>query len=196
MKAFIAPLYNTWNEKLFQTYLEKFQLPFKKKIKKFSKGMKMKCSLLFALSHEPKLIIMDEPTAGLDPIFRRELIEMLQEQMIKENRTIFLSTHITNDLDRIADYIIFINDGEILMKKSMEEIREKFHIVKGPKELLDADIREVFNNIQETSVGFTALFEGDPKIFNPFEGEVTIEQATLEDLMYYMIGGVENVAKH
>jgi len=196
MKSFIAPLYENWNEDIFQNYLKKFNLPLKKKIKKFSKGMKMKCSLLFALSHEPKFIIMDEPTAGLDPIFRRELLDMLQEQMVQENKTIFLSTHITNDLDRIADYIIFINNGEILMKKSMEEIREQFHIVKGQKELLDNDIRNLFNNIQETSVGFTALFEGDPKIFDPFEGEVTIEQATLEDLMYYMIGGVDNVANH
>src|SRR5690625_6450845 len=111
MKAFIAPLYDNWNEKLFQTYLEKFQLPFKKKIKKFSKGMKMKCSLLFALSHEPNFIVMDEPTAGLDPIFRRELIEMIQSLMVHEKQTVFLSTHITTDLDCIADYIIFIHEG-------------------------------------------------------------------------------------
>src|SRR5699024_12681693 len=72
MKAFIAPLYNDWNEELFNHYLEQFELPYKKKLKKFSKGMKMKCSLLFALAHEPDFLIMDEPTAGLDPIFRRE----------------------------------------------------------------------------------------------------------------------------
>src|SRR5699024_11215401 len=74
MKDFIAPLYNDWNEELYNHYLEQFELPYKKKLKKFSKGMKMKCSLLFALAHEPDFLIMDEPTAGLDPIFRRELL--------------------------------------------------------------------------------------------------------------------------
>ena len=112
MKAFIAPLYETWNEALFQKYLMKFELPLTKKIKKFSKGMKMKCSLLFALSHEPEFIVMDEPTSGLDPIFRRELLDHIQELMLKENQTIFLSSHITDDLDRIADYIIFIYQGK------------------------------------------------------------------------------------
>jgi len=193
MKAFIAPLYNNWNEKLFQTYLEKFQLPFKKKIKKFSKGMKMKCSLLFALSHEPNFIVMDEPTAGLDPIFRRELIEMIQSLMVHEKQTVFLSTHITTDLDRIADYIIFIHEGKIILQKSMEEIREKHHIIKGKMNLLDADIRKLFIGIRESDVGFTALFEGDPEIFTAFNGEVVIEKANLEDIMYFKVGGSNNV---
>src|SRR5690606_890528 len=128
MKSFIAPIYETWNEDLFQKYLVKFGLPLRKKIKKFSKGMKMKTSLLFALSHEPEFIVMDEPTSGLDPIFRRELLDILQELMVNENQTIFLSTHITNDLDRIADYIVFIYKGRILFQKSMDDIRESFHV--------------------------------------------------------------------
>src|SRR5690625_2854590 len=98
-----------------------FELPYGQKIKRFSKGMKMKCSLLFALSHEPEFIVMDEPTSSLDPIFRRELLEILQELMVRENQTIFISTHITNDLDRIADYVIFIYQGKILFQKRMEE---------------------------------------------------------------------------
>src|SRR5690625_5778401 len=89
--------------------------------------MKMKCSLLFALSHEPNFIVMDEPTAGLDPIFRRELIEMIQNLMVHEKQTVFLSTHITTDHDRIAYYIIFIYEGKIILQKSMEEIRSEEH---------------------------------------------------------------------
>lgn len=189
MKSFIAPLYNNWNENLFQTYIEKFDLPFKKKLKKFSKGMKMKCALLFALAHEPEFIVMDEPTAGLDPIFRRELLELLQELMVRENQTIFLSTHITTDLDRIADYIIFIHEGEILFQKSMEDIRENFHLVKGKSALLDADIRSLFSGVQETEVGFSALFEGNPSLFNDFSDELIIENAALEDIMYFMTKG-------
>lgn len=186
MKSFIAPLYQSWNEDIFQMYLEKFKLPYKKKLKHFSKGMKMKCSILFALSHEPELLVMDEPTAGLDPIFRRELLELMQQLMVKEKQTIFLSTHITTDLDRVADYIIFIADGNIIMQKSMEEIREQFHIVKGKRDMLDDDIRGIFISLEETEVGFAALFKGDPALFTDFSEDIVFEHATLEDIMYFM----------
>lgn len=186
MKSLIAPLYDTWNENLFQTYANMFGLPLKKKIKHFSKGMKMKCSLLFGLAHEPECIIMDEPTAGLDPIFRRELLDILQDLMVRENQSIFLSTHNTADLDRIADHVIFINQGHIIFQKDMETIHEQYHIVKGPSQMIDADIRTMFVGLQEHSLGFTALFEGDPLLFNDFNDDLVIEQATLEDIMFFM----------
>ena len=116
MKAFIAPLYKDWNEGLFNHYLEQFDLPYKKKLKKLSKGMKMKCSLLFALAHEPDFLIMDEPTAGLDPIFRRELLGLLQDLMQNDRQTIFLSTHITTDLDQISDKIVLIHKGRFCLR--------------------------------------------------------------------------------
>src|SRR5690625_7986579 len=107
--------------------------------------MKMKCSLLFALSHEPELIVMDEPTSGLDPVFRRELLELLQDLMVRENQTIFLSTHITTDLDRIADQIIFIYKGKIILEQTMEYNREQFHVVKGHIKILEDDTRTLIN---------------------------------------------------
>src|SRR5690625_3968640 len=186
MKSFIAPLYDTWNDELFNKYIQEFDLPVRKKIKHFSKGMKMKCSLLFALSHEPEFIVMDEPTSGLDPIFRRELLDILQELMVRVNQTIFLSTHITTDLDRIADYMIFIYQAKIMLQKSMEDIREQFHIIKGSLEMIDDDIRTLFAGIRENTIGFTELFEGNPSLFNDFGDELAIEPATLEDIMYFM----------
>ncbi|MUK88970.1 ATP-binding cassette domain-containing protein [Ornithinibacillus sp. L9] len=186
MKSFIAPLYNTWNEELFQKYVQKFDLPLRKKIKKLSKGMKMKVSLLFALAHEPEFIVMDEPTSGLDPLFRRELLDILQEMMLKENQTIFLSTHITTDLDRIADHIIFIHKGKILFQKSMDDVKENYYVIKGRLDIIDMDTKELFIGVDETDVGFTALFEGDPTIFEPFGNDIVIEKATLEDIMFYM----------
>ncbi len=189
MKSIIAPLYENWNEDVFQKHLMEFNLPVNKKIKHFSKGMKMKCSLLFALAHEPEFIVMDEPTAGLDPIFRRELLDLLQDLMVNENQTIFLSTHITTDLDRIADYIVFIHEGKIVFQQSMEKIRERFHVVKGTLDFLDDDIRDLFKGIQETSIGFTGLFEGDPILFADFSEELVIETATLEDIMYFIVKG-------
>ncbi|WP_112179643.1 ABC transporter ATP-binding protein [Paraliobacillus zengyii] len=184
MRSFIAPLYDTWSDRLFSEYLSEFDLPLKKKLKHFSKGMKMKTSLLFALAHDPDLLIMDEPTAGLDPIFRRELMDILQELMTDEKRTIFFSTHITTDLDRIADHIIFIDDGVIKLEKSMIEIEEEFHLIKGEIKMLDADIRKEFLGLEETPQGFIGLLQGDPREFET--SEMIIEKASLEDIMYLM----------
>ncbi|WP_042222288.1 ABC transporter ATP-binding protein [Oceanobacillus manasiensis] len=186
MKSFLAPIYENWNEKLFEKYVKEFELPLTKKLKHFSKGMKMKCSLLFALSHEHEFIIMDEPTSGLDPIFRRELLDQLQELMLRDNQTIFLSTHITTDLERIADYIVFIYKGEIIFQKSMLEIQEQFHIVKGKREMIDADTETLFSGIKMNQHGFSALFEGDPTIFDDYSDEIVIENASLEDIMYFL----------
>src|SRR5690625_4304774 len=163
-----------------------FELPFKKKIKHFSKGMKLKCSLLFALSHEPELIVMNEPTSGLDLIFRRELLDLLQALMVRANQTIFLSTHITTDLDRTAEYIIFIYICNSVFQNRMEETRDQFHIVSGHSEMIDADTERLFKGMRKTGLGFTALFEGDPSIFDAFEDELIIEKATLEDVMFFM----------
>src|SRR5699024_10653882 len=144
MYSFIAPLYTNWNDQLFKRYLKEFDLAYKKKLKHFSKRMKMKCSLLFALSHEPQIIIIDEPTSGLDPVFRRKLLYLLHDLMVRENQTIFLSTHITTDLDQIADYIIFIHQGNIVFQKSMEAVRDQFHIVRGRSDMIDADTVNLF----------------------------------------------------
>ncbi|MUV38987.1 Bacitracin transport ATP-binding protein BcrA [Lentibacillus sp. JNUCC-1] len=201
MKAFIAPLYETWNDNLFQHYLMLFELPYKKKLKTFSQGMKMKCGLLFALAHEPDLIIMDEPTSGLDPVFRRELLDLFQELMLETGKTIVLASHITSDLDRIADYIIFMHEGQVLLNRSMNDIDEFFHIVKGPADMVDADTKELFAGLEITDVGFTALYEGQPDTFEPYREEVIIEKASLEDIMYFLIkkplkGGKSNAFTH
>ncbi|REJ17869.1 MAG: sodium ABC transporter ATP-binding protein [Caldibacillus debilis] len=184
-KAMIAPLYPDWDEELYQKYLHKFELPEGKKIKKFSQGMKMITSLLFALSHRPELIIMDEPTSGLDPVFRRELLEELQELMVNERQTVFFSTHITQDLDQIADYIIFMNRGKLEFQKSMEEIREQFFLVKGSAEQLDSDLKNLFAGWKQTSGGFTGLYAGDPSFLAGLE-DFLVEPASLEDILYFM----------
>lgn len=139
IKRIVAPAYKHWDDKVFYQYIEKFELPLNKAIKTFSKGMQMKASLAIALSHHAELIIMDEPTAGLDPIFRRELLDLLQELMVDGNRTIFFSTHITTDLDRIADYIAFMQSGELVFNQSIHDVAENYAIVKGRLDLLDRE---------------------------------------------------------
>lgn len=139
MKNLIGPIYKKWDDALFNQYVDMFGLPLKKKLKTFSKGMMMKASLTIALSHHAELIIMDEPTSGLDPIFRRELLDVLRDLMQDGERTIFFSTHITTDLERIADYIIFIHNGQHIFTKEYYKIQEDYAIVKGDINLLDRD---------------------------------------------------------
>ncbi|GAA0463766.1 ABC transporter ATP-binding protein [Alkalibacillus silvisoli] len=193
IKRIVAPAYKQWDDQLFNHYIEKFDLPLNKAMKKFSKGMQMKASLAIALSHHAELIIMDEPTAGLDPIFRRELLDLLRELMIDGSRTIFFSTHITTDLDRIADYIAFMQEGELVFNQSTEEVAENYAIVKGDLELLDSDTEKSFVNIRRASTGFEALTDNSKKVNDIFGDSVLIERATLEDIMYYLNGGINHV---
>ena len=191
MKQIIKPAYSNWDDALFNHYVKTFELPLKKKIKQFSKGMMMKASLTLALSHHAELIIMDEPTSGLDPIFRRELLEILHQLMEDENKTIFFSTHITTDLDRIADYIAFIHNGELVFTKEIYQIEEEYAIVKGGKELLDRDTEQEFIGIRKSNHGFEALTANKSRIENIFGEMAMIEKPTLEDIMFYTKKGAE-----
>jgi ABC-2 type transport system ATP-binding protein len=187
MKSIVASFYKGWDDTLFNKYLKDFDLNPKMKIKKLSKGMKMKFSLALALSHNADLIIMDEPTSGLDPVFRREILDILYNVIQDENKSIFFSTHITTDLEKIADYITFINKGKIVFSKSKDDILESYSVVKGGTNLLDADIRKEFIGLRETGVGFEGLVENGQKIKELFGSQVLIEKASLEDIMVYTV---------
>lgn len=193
IKRIVGPAYKRWDDALFYQYVEQFELPLNKAIKTFSKGMQMKASLAIALSHHAELIIMDEPTAGLDPIFRRELLDLIQELMLDGNRTIFFSTHITTDLDRLADYIVFIRNGEIVFNQSIHDVAENYALVKGGLDLLDRDTEKVFVHVQRASTGFEALTDNIKAVKTMFGDSVVIEKASLEDIMYYMKGGKNDV---
>ncbi|MDW2876137.1 MULTISPECIES: ABC transporter ATP-binding protein [Bacillaceae] len=188
IKRIVGPAYKRWDDRLFYQYVEQFELPLNKAIKTFSKGMQMKASLAIALSHHAELIIMDEPTSGLDPIFRREMLDLLQELMLDDRRTIFFSTHITTDLDRIADYIAFLQNGRLVFNQSVHEVGENYALVKGGLELLDRDTEKAFVHIHRAPTGFEALTDNIELVNNIFGHSVVVEQAGLEDIMYYMKG--------
>jgi len=190
MKNILRPFYKGWNDTLFEKYVKEFELSKKNKIKTLSKGMKMKLSLAFALSHNAELIIMDEPTSGLDPVFRSELLDILYNIIQDENVSIFFSTHITTDLEKIADYITFINKGKLVFSKTKDEIVEHYGIVKGSKDLLDNDTRREFVSIKETNFGFEALTKDIIKARKIFKGKGIIEKASLEDIMVYTVRGI------
>lgn len=189
MKNIVAPFYKEWNNELFNKYMKDFDLDPKQKIKKLSKGMKMKFALGLALSHNADLIIMDEPTSGLDPVFRREILDILYDIIQDEKKSIFFSTHITTDLEKIADYITFINDGKIVFSKPKDEVLESYAIVKGGNNLLDRDIRKEFIGIRETKMGFEGLSQNSKKLKQLFRNEIIIERPSLEDIMVYSVRG-------
>lgn len=188
MKDIVASFYSKWDDDVFNNYLKDFDLDPKAKIRALSKGMKMKFSLAVALSHNADLIVMDEPTSGLDPVFRREILDILYSIIQDENKSIFFSTHITTDLEKIADYITFINEGKIVFSKPKYEIMESYAVVKGGVDILDDDIRKEFVGIRETNVGFEGLIDDVDKMKKIFGDEVLIERATLEDIMVYTVG--------
>ena len=122
--------YKNWDTKAFNDYLEKFKLDKKMKIKAMSKGMKMKLSIAIALSHHAKFLILDEPTAGLDPVARDDLLEIFLDFMQDDTHSILISSHITTDLEKIADYITFIHEGRVLLSKTKDELLYDYRIVR------------------------------------------------------------------
>nr|WP_106782818.1 ABC transporter ATP-binding protein [Lysinibacillus timonensis] len=185
MKNIIAPIYRKWDDSIFNHYIDRFELPLKKKLKTFSKGMMMKASLTIALSHHAELIIMDEPTSGLDPIFRRELLDILHDLMQDGEKTIFFSTHITTDLERIADYITFIHNGQHMFTKEYYKIEEDYALVKGNINLLDRDTEQEFIGIRKSNHGFEALTANKQRTESLFGNMVILEKPSLEDIMLY-----------
>ena len=123
--------YENWDSKSYYAYLDKFNLEREKKVEELSRGMKIKLMLAVALSHDAQILILDEPTSGLDPAMRDELVDIVLDFMENEDNTVLFSTHITQDLDRIADYIVFIDEGKIVFEGSKDELYDKFLLIKG-----------------------------------------------------------------
>ncbi|NLY43544.1 MAG: ABC transporter ATP-binding protein [Clostridiaceae bacterium] len=192
MKRIIAPIYSTWDEELFRKMSSNLSLPLNKKIKNLSKGMKMKFSLAIALSHHADLLIMDEPTSGLDPVVRSELLQILSEFIQDENKGVFFSTHITSDLDKIADYVTMIQDGEIVFCLEKDALLDSYGIVRGQKEILDNDKRKYLIGIQENRFGFEALVKDRKQARKVFGESIIIEKPTLEEVMLHFIRGEKN----
>jgi len=186
MKNFIRSFYSRWDEPLFQRYAKQFGLPLTKPVKQLSKGMKMKLQLAVALSHQAELLIMDEPTSGLDPIIRQELLEILLSVIQDENKSVFFSTHITSDLDKIADYITIIHNGQILLSTAKDELLDNYGVIKGSKDLLSFANREHFIGLRENRYGFDALVENRREAAKKYGDKVVIEKPTLEEILLYI----------
>lgn len=189
MKRILVPFYPAWNEEIYRQYIDSFELPENLRIAKLSKGMQMKFALAVAMSHEAELLIMDEPTAGLDPVFRRELLDLLADYIQDETRSILFSTHITTDLDRIADYIVFINKGKLVFDEMKDDVLDRYALIKGGSDLLDRDIRGWFIGLRETNHGFEGLVSDRAMAERHFKEMAIVEKPSLEEIIYFTVKG-------
>lgn len=181
-------IYKNWDEKLYFKYIEDFKLPKEKISKEYSSGMKMKLKIAIALSHHPKLLILDEPTSGLDPVARSEILEIFQDFMQDENNGIFVSSHITSDLEHIADYITFINDGEIIFTITRDELLENYGIVKCSEEQFKKIDKKDYIKYKKNRYECDVLIENKYNFKKNYDISV-IDRPSLEDIMLIYIKG-------
>ena len=186
IKKYMSNFYEKWDEDLYKKYISKFRIDENKLYKDFSKGQKKQFELIIALSHHPKLIIMDEPTANLDPRVRSELLEMLQEHIEREEATVFYSTHIT------SDFIVMIYEGKIILTGIKDELLEEHAIIRGKTELLDMESEKILRGIKINRYGFEGMTSDKNKAFEIFGKEVVYDKATLEDILLFYTRGDEN----
>ena len=179
-------LYPLWDDAVYQKNLERFQLPQRKKIGQFSKGMKMKLQIACALSHGAELLIMDEATTGLDPVVRNEILDMFLEYLQDEEHSILMSSHITSDLEKIADSVTFIDRGKILLSGYKDDVLSSHGIIKCTKadykELDPADIVST----RLTDFGAEAMVADRDAAARKYSGLV-IDPAALDEIMVYYV---------
>ncbi len=189
-------VFREWEQKVFEDYLCRFQIPLNKKIKELSRGMKMKLAIAVALSHHSRILILDEATSGLDPIVRNEILDIFQEFVEDGQHAVFLSSHITSDIEKIADYIILIHKGRLLLHENKDELIYGYGIVRGTKEQIERVPKELIKGRWENSFETSVLvkdkgrFERDgleALVSSAKEPKPVLDKAGIEDILMYMV---------
>lgn len=181
-------IYKNWDSELYFSYLKEFDLPDNKPLKAMSKGMRKKLEIVAAISHKPKLLILDEPTSGLDPVVRTEVLDIFQKFIEDEEHSILLSTHITSDLEHIADEIIFIDKGKKVLQKSRDEIIDNYGILKCDIDYFSNIDKKDIIAYKKTKYAYEILVSDKEQASRKYNGCV-IDKITLEDLMVLVIKG-------
>ena len=186
-------IYKNWDEEAFFGYLKQFSLPAKKKCGAFSRGMRMKLQIAVALSHQAKLLVMDEPTSGLDPIVRNEMINIFRDFVVEEDHTILLSSHITGDLEKLADEVVFIDGGRIVLTGNKDELLEKHGILKCKKEDVEKISKSLIVSSEVGSFG-AEIMVNDRKAAQKLYPDLVLEPAALEQIMIFYVNRREAIA--
>lgn len=184
----LSKIYKNWDNEKYYSLLENFGLPVNKKIKKFSKGMKMKLEFALALSHSPKFLILDESTSGLDPVFRDEILDLLRSYTENEENSILISSHITSDLDKISDYIAFIHEGRLQFIKEYEDIHDNYGVLSCKKDFFDSLSPEDIVFYRKEAFSYKVLVKNRMELMNVYK-DLIIENASVEDVMLFYIKG-------
>ena len=188
INSIMKDIYKNWDKELFYKYLNNFKLQSNKKIKDLSKGMRKKLEIATALSHKPKLLILDEPTSGLDPVIRDDILDIFLDFIKDEEHTILLSTHITSDLEHIADEIIFIDRGKIILNENKDELLDNYGILKCDKKSFDKISKDDIVSYKKNKYNYEVLVNNKNKIKNKYK-DCIIDKITLEELMVLVIKG-------
>ena len=185
----LSGVYVNWDQAKFDACLEKFKLPATKKIKEFSKGMRMKLSLIIAFSHDAKLLILDEPTSGLDPIARNEILEEFLTFIQDENHGILISSHITTDLEKVADYITFIHDGEIVFTEEKDNLIYHYGLLKcGASEFEQLDVMDLVG-YRKGKFQIEALVKNKAQMKKKYP-DFLIDAVSIEEIMLFHVRGI------
>lgn len=181
-------IYRQWDSSLYRQYLRDFQLPENKIIKEYSKGMKMKLSIATALSHHPKLLILDEATSGLDPIMRNEILDIFLDFIQDENHSILFSSHITSDLERVADYITFIHQGRVVFTSSKDDLLYRYGVIKcGRGDFARLDTSDIIGS-RKSEFGYEVLV-GDREGCKRKYHNLVVDSTNIDDIMLFYVKG-------
>lgn len=188
VEKILSGIYKSWDSRLYRQYLKRFKIPKKKQIGSFSKGMKMKLSIICAMAHKPKLLILDEATTGLDPVVRDEMLDLFLEFLQDEDCSILFSSHITSDIQKIADYVILIHQGKIIFEEQKDDLVYNFGIVKCGKEKFASISPDDYIIHRITNVSVECLVRDKEAIKHKYKN-IVVDNATLEDIMLFYIKG-------
>lgn len=181
-------LYRQWDHSLFQKYVEDFQLPIKQKIKHYSRGMTMKLAIAVALAHHPQLLILDEATGGLDPIIRDEMLDVFLEFVQEENHSILLSSHITSDLEKIADYITFIHNGKLIMTASKNDLAYNYAIIRCKEsQFLALDPNDIVS-FRKRDFQIDVLVANGKNVERKYK-DIVIDHVSIDEIMLMLVKG-------
>lgn len=181
-------IYSNWSNNIFETYTSRFKLPKDKIVKDFSRGMKMKLTIAVALSHDAKILILDEATSGLDPIIRDEILDIFLDFIQDEEHTILLSSHITSDLEKVADYITFIHDGKIIFSESKDDLIYQYGVVRCKKDDYHKIDQKHIVGVRKNKFGYDVMINNKREMERHHK-DLVIDNTSIEEIILFKVRG-------